>query len=121
MVNRTYFFITLDDRNINPMIYFLIKGCILDIKVNTFLALSTNLIGNSPPVRLRTYLSVTSDLRLRTIGFFTCGTCGKYFQIYSLILLQIIISTFNYKCSGINQVRQIISSSTLTYSTHKFI
>jgi hypothetical protein len=119
MINGTYFFITLDYRNINPMIYFLIKGCILDIKVNTFLALSTNLIGNSPPVRLRTYLSVTSDLRLRTIGFFTCGTCGKYFQIYSLILLQIIISTFYYKYSDHHQVRQIIYSSKLMQQSIK--
>ena len=45
MVNRAYFIITLNDRNTNPMIQFVNKWCILNIKANTFLGLSTNLIG----------------------------------------------------------------------------
>lgn len=52
---------------------------------DTFLEESTSLMGKRPPVRLRTYLSVTYDLRLRTIDFLTWGTWGRYFHSYSLI------------------------------------
>ena len=52
----------------------------------TCLAPSMIFMGNMPRVKLSTSLSVTSDLRLRGLGFLPgWGTWGRYFQRSSLI------------------------------------
>lgn len=72
--------ISLDDRNTDPMYFSIAIGKILSIAPLTFLPDSTSLIGKSPPVRFKTYLSVTYDFLLRPAGFLFCGTWGRYFH-----------------------------------------
>ena len=84
MIDRSNFRVLLDDGNSNPMINRLILGSILRHHCITVLMGSTNLRGKSPPVRLRTSLSVTSDFRLNGRAVFV-GTWGKYFHTSSLI------------------------------------
>jgi hypothetical protein len=69
MINGSDFVIALDDGDANPVIEFLVVGCILAQDMLTILAVSTNLRGKSPPVRFSTSLSVTSDFRLKPMGF----------------------------------------------------
>lgn len=69
MIDGADFAIALNDGYANPMIELLIVVCILTQERLTILTVSTNLRGKSPPVRLSTSLSVTSDLRLNPMGF----------------------------------------------------
>jgi hypothetical protein len=90
MIDWAYFLVALDNGYANPVVERLKMRSILDKVEDTFLEVSTNLMGKSPPVRLRTSLSVTSDLRLMTADFLTLGTWGRYFHSSSLIILKII-------------------------------
>lgn len=74
MINRPYFFIALDDRDSDPVVKLHGLRGILHEDGDTFLAVSTSLMGKSPPVRLRTSLSVTYDLRLMPGAFLGWGT-----------------------------------------------
>ena len=85
VVDRPDFLVALDDGHANPVVQLLDLRGVLHYGGHTFLEESTSLMGKRPPVRLSTSLSVTSDLRLRTIDFLTWGTCGRYFHSYSLI------------------------------------
>ena len=64
MIDGSDFRIFLNHGNSNPMLDGLILDIILGDNNVTVLIGSTSLRGKSPPVRLRTSLSVTSDLRL---------------------------------------------------------
>lgn len=74
VVNRPYFLIALDDSSSDPVVKLHGLRGILHGWVDTFLAVSTSLIGKRPPVRLRTSLSVTYDLRLMPSAFLGWGT-----------------------------------------------
>ncbi len=87
VVDRSYFFIALDDGHAYPVVKVHGESSVLHGRGDTFLAVSTSLMGKRPPVRLRTSLSVTYDLRLMPGGFLGCGTCGRYFHSYSLIII----------------------------------
>lgn len=59
------FRVFLNDGYSDKVLHRLIFSVILSDYDDTFLIGSTSLSGKSPPVRLRTSLSVTSDLRLK--------------------------------------------------------
>ena len=59
MINGADFRIPLNDGDHYPVLKFVVLSKDLHILEDTFLDGSTNLRGNNPPVRFRTYLSVT--------------------------------------------------------------
>jgi hypothetical protein len=86
VVNGTDFLVALHDGHADPVLHWGQMRGVLHGWGDTFLDESTSLIGKRPPVRLRTYLSVTYDFRLMTADFFVWGTCGRYFHSSSLII-----------------------------------
>jgi hypothetical protein len=79
VVDWTNCWVLLLDGDVHPVVQFLRNHQRLDMIIDTSLAVSTSLRGNRPPVKLRTYLSVTYDLRLST-GFaflVVLGTWGR--------------------------------------------